>query len=418
MQMKYLAKHPFLMGGQMLVATAWLVSFAACGGSNSTPTVVANSPVNGATGVPLNVSISAAFSEAMDGATITSATVILKQATTIVASAVTYAGLVATLNPGAPLVANTPYTVSVTTGAENSAHKGLSADFQWSFTTGTTTSTTAPTVLSTNPAGDDVAVAVNQDITVTFSDPMNSTTLTAATFTVAGPGPTPVSGVVTYSGTLATFSPNASLTTNTLFNATITTGTKDLAGNALASDFVWSFTTGTTRDTTAPTVLSTSPAAGAMGAAINQPITATFSKAMNQTTLTTATFTVAGPHATSVSGLVTGTGAGATFSPDANLAANTLYDATITTGTKDLAGNALAQTFTWSFTTAAGAALGPKPVLLGLAGNFVILAKSGVSTTGTTAVTGNIGISPAQATYITGFGLMLITRMCFQPPRW
>jgi hypothetical protein len=49
----------------------------------------------------------------------------------------------------------------------------------------------------------------------------------------------------------------------------------------------------------------------------------------------------------------------------------------------------------------------PATVNLGTAGNFVILAKTGVSTTGTTSIVGNIGISPAAATYITGFGLIM-----------
>lgn len=44
---------------------------------------------------------------------------------------------------------------------------------------------------------------------------------------------------------------------------------------------------------------------------------------------------------------------------------------------------------------------------LGTAGNFAILAKSGISTTGTTSVVGDIGVSPAAATYITGFGLIM-----------
>jgi hypothetical protein len=51
-------------------------------------------------------------------------------------------------------------------------------------------------------------------------------------------------------------------------------------------------------------------------------------------------------------------------------------------------------------------AAGPAPVNLGTAGNFVILAKTGISNTGTTNITGDIGISPAAATYITGFGLI------------
>lgn len=45
------------------------------------------------------------------------------------------------------------------------------------------------------------------------------------------------------------------------------------------------------------------------------------------------------------------------------------------------------------------------PVALGSAGDFVILAKSGISTVPTSAVTGNMGISPATASYITGFAL-------------
>jgi hypothetical protein len=47
------------------------------------------------------------------------------------------------------------------------------------------------------------------------------------------------------------------------------------------------------------------------------------------------------------------------------------------------------------------------PIDLGTSGNFTILAKTGISGTGTTAITGDIGVSPAAATYITGFGLIL-----------
>jgi hypothetical protein len=46
-------------------------------------------------------------------------------------------------------------------------------------------------------------------------------------------------------------------------------------------------------------------------------------------------------------------------------------------------------------------------VNLGTAGSFVILAKSGISTTGTTSIAGNVGVSPAAATYVTGFGLAM-----------
>jgi hypothetical protein len=53
------------------------------------------------------------------------------------------------------------------------------------------------------------------------------------------------------------------------------------------------------------------------------------------------------------------------------------------------------------------AAHGPAPVTLGSAANYVILAKSATSTVPTSAITGNIGLSPAAATFITGFSLTL-----------
>ena len=57
--------------------------------------------------------------------------------------------------------------------------------------------------------------------------------------------------------------------------------------------------------------------------------------------------------------------------------------------------------------TGTGSGHGPAPVPLGGAGNYVILAKSGVSNTPTSAITGNIGLSPAAASFITGFALTL-----------
>jgi hypothetical protein len=49
----------------------------------------------------------------------------------------------------------------------------------------------------------------------------------------------------------------------------------------------------------------------------------------------------------------------------------------------------------------------PASVNLGTSGDFVILAKTGISTTGVTSITGDIGVSPIDHTAITGFGLIL-----------
>jgi hypothetical protein len=58
------------------------------------------------------------------------------------------------------------------------------------------------------------------------------------------------------------------------------------------------------------------------------------------------------------------------------------------------------------FTVLAQLPPNPSPVNLGTAGNFVVLAQTEITTTGTTHITGDLGISPAAASFITGFGLI------------
>jgi hypothetical protein len=84
-------------------------------------------------------------------------------------------------------------------------------------------------------------------VVATFSEAMNPATINSTTFLLAA-GSTPVAGAVTYDAPshAATFTPSSSLALSTLYTATITTGAQDLFGNALASDFVWSFTTSAT----------------------------------------------------------------------------------------------------------------------------------------------------------------------------
>ncbi len=318
------------------------------------PTVSSTNPANNATGVAFNQSVAATFSEAMDPLTITSANVsVTAPGGVAVLGTVAYAGTTLTFTPTSPLAASTTFTGTISTDATDLAGNPLANSYVWTFTTGATPDTTDPTVSSTNPANNATGVAFNQSVAATFSEAMDPLTITSANVTVTGPGAVAVPGTLNYTGTTLTFTPTNPLAASTTFTGTITTDATDLAGNPLAHDFVWSFTTGATPDTTDPTVSSTNPANNATGVAFNQSVAATFSEAMDPLTITSANVTLTGPGAVAVPGTLNYAGTTLTFTPTSPLAASTTFTGTITTGATDLAGNPLANSYVWTFTTGA-----------------------------------------------------------------
>ena len=208
-------------------------------GTVAEPTVISTDPLNLATGVALNKVVEATFSEAMDPLTITASTFTLKIGTTVVAGAVSYAGTTAMFTPSSNLLGGTTYTATVTTGAKNVGGVPLKNDFVWTFTTGIIA---APTVILTDPLNLATGVALNKVMSATFSEAMDPLTITASSFTLKI-GTTSVAGAVNYSGTTATFTPTVALLSGTTYTATITTVAKNVAGIALANNFVWSFST-------------------------------------------------------------------------------------------------------------------------------------------------------------------------------
>lgn len=153
-----------------------------------------------------------------------------------------------------------------------------------------------------------------------------------------------------------------------------------------------------------PSVEATSPSNNASNVALNKIVSAGFNQAMDASTFTNTTFTLM-QGSTSVAGTVSYAGLTATFEPSTPLSDNTVYTATITNDVKNVAGKALASEVKWNFTTGINAT-GMNKVNLRSAENYVILAKTAINNSPTSAVTGDIGISPAAATFITGFSLV------------
>ncbi len=223
------------------------------------PTVVSVLPTEEATGVAVASNVEVVFSEAMDATTLTSTTVTLTQDGGAVAATVTYddAAKKAILDPSADLTPATTYTATVkggASGAKDTSGLPLAADKTWSFTTA---DVTAPTVTSVAPADAATGVAAGANVAAVFSEAMDAATLTTATFTLVRQGTTtPVAAPVTYDAAAkrATLDPDANLAAGATYTATVkggASGAKDLAGNPLAADRVWSFTTAGTTMTAA-----------------------------------------------------------------------------------------------------------------------------------------------------------------------
>jgi len=381
------------------------------------PVVVSTDPTDKAIDVVLNKVISATFNTDMDPATITNTTFVIKQGGVVVAGTVsaTASAKTFTFTPTVPLLPFTLYTGTITTGAKDTFHSGMVTNFVWTFTT-------IPQVtLTANPVGGG---------------------------TLAGAGTFANGSVVTVSAT-----PNAGfIFTNFTNNGTIVSTSSSyqftLAGNqtlianftavvpgkfgivTLSSPPAGGTTTGSgSYNAGTPVTVSATPNAGYIfvnwkdnGNIVSTSSNYQFTVAGNRTLTATFSLVLASQFAVNLSSNPgaggTTTGAGAfnagssvtiTATPNAgytfvNWTENGVQASTSASYTFVL--NA-SHTFVANFTLIPVIAIGPGVVNLGTAGNFNILTKSGISTTGITSIEGDIGVSPAAATAITGFGLIM-----------
>jgi hypothetical protein len=116
------------------------------------------------------------------------------------------------------------------------------------FSTTVGPDTIAPTVACTVPVADAAAVGTTSNVIVTFSEALDPQTISGATVFLKTSQGTVVPATLTYSNAArsVTLDPTATLDNHALYTVTVVSGAggvKDVAGNPLASDDVWSFTT-------------------------------------------------------------------------------------------------------------------------------------------------------------------------------
>jgi N,N-dimethylformamidase beta subunit-like protein/uncharacterized protein DUF4082/Big-like domain-containing protein/purple acid phosphatase-like protein/Ig-like domain-containing protein len=115
------------------------------------------------------------------------------------------------------------------------------------FNTTSTPDTTPPTILANSPASGATNVATSLNLTATFSKSMNPATINASTFVLRDGTGAVVPGAVSYNSIAqkATLAPSQ-LAYSTTYSATVyglTAGIQDISGNAMASNYSWTFTT-------------------------------------------------------------------------------------------------------------------------------------------------------------------------------
>lgn len=341
----------------LLIATAVAaLSFASCGssggsnnallallyGSTGSLSVVSTTPENSATNVAINSSITVTFSDAISDTTVSDTTFTVSPSVT---GNFTVTGASVTFKPDSDLSANTEYMVTLTTGIGAVAGSILKKDYSFSFTTGTSADTTAPTVSSTTPKANAIDVAINSAIVITFSEPINASTV-AGNYTVS---PALTDPEITVTGNTLTINPSEDMDYSTYYTVTLSaSGIEDLAGNALASEYIFHFTTSEAPDTVGPSVFMTSPVDEATGRSVKTTITVMFNENISASTVNATNFAIS----PSVDGTFVVNGQVVTFTPDKDLALDTEYTVTLAAGgIEDLSENGLEEEYEFSFHT-------------------------------------------------------------------
>lgn len=341
-------------GNKLAKDTTW--SFA----TGVLPIITVTDPQNSAVNVAINRKVTATFSKAMSMTSINPTTFTLKQGNNIVLGLVSYEDMTATFTPAANLAPGLEYTATITTGVKDLSSNSIEKDSTWKFTTSVLIIPILPYIVSTDPVDQDINVALNKAVTATFSKTMDANTINSSTFKLMN-GTTPVLGFVTYTGLVGTFTPASQLLPGTVYDATVTTGVKDLEGNAMAVDKTWSFTT------FAPLVQ----------------------------------YTVSLSSLPADAGTTTGEGmfdAGSSVTVEAIPAAGFTFEEWTENGTQVSTSASYNFGINDNRVLVANYAIiisGPPGVDLGSAGDFAVIAGSGISNTGvSTLITGDVGSFP------------------------
>jgi len=255
-----------------------------------------------------------------------------------------------------------------------------------------------PTVAFTSPPARSTDVAINTAIGITFSEMMDTTTITAESFTVRDSEGRSVLGKITYSGLTATFTPRFDLQGSTEYVVTLAESVRDLDGTPIGTPYIFSFRTGSYWDRTPPVLVATAPENNAGSVSVDSVVVATFSEDVDPASVTASRVSVRDEIGEALDGTVSiNGGRSVVFRPRAYFRERTRYIVEISPDIADLAGNVLGRGYSFSFET--GDALERTPPVV--ISTSPASAEQGVAVDTTISVTFSEAIDPSSVTTAT-----------------
>ena len=333
----------------------------ASGTVNTTqPSVVSITPINGASAVSVNSTVVLTFNEPIDVTTVNDTTVQIESSgfTGVLAGgyALDTSGRVLTFTPLSPLPGSATISVYVPGGVFDLSGNQNSY-FYSTFTTGTGTNTTAPTVLMVTPQNGATSIGKNGVVVLTFSESLNASTINANNFALFVNGAALSLGIsVSADNRVVTLNPY-NLPASSTVSVLVTSAVTDLFGNALAH-FESQFTTAPAFNPTVPMVVSQRPGNGATGVPWNTSLVLYLSQPMNAGTVTGALHVAQNGVLVSGTTQVTDNGQVVQFLPSASWPANQQVQVFLDSSAQSASGVNL-NNYQSSFTTANTSAAAP-----------------------------------------------------------
>ncbi|MDX1810380.1 MAG: Ig-like domain-containing protein, partial [Gammaproteobacteria bacterium] len=208
----------------------------------------------------------------------------------------------------------------------------------------------SPEVESIEPGRFKTRVAINSFVSVTFSEPMNGSTINTDSFYITDEARNTVPAQVITSERRAALKPSQLLSPYTRYTINIVRTVEDAQGNPMILDFQSIFTTGNELDNTPPEVDSVYPKENARSINVDTYVSVKFSENIDPTLVDSDTFFVQDLLGNVIEGTIEISDAEVKFTPTEPLAYQTQYVVTARQ-MKDLANNPMLIPFTSSFST-------------------------------------------------------------------